>query len=262
MDHIYASDHIFKDFILEKLWVRSAIHMIQGKIGFKVFVKRLGILLSNRMTRIDEIMEFDKNHNIPSTFFFGMDNALGMSYSINKAEPFIKKVVNNGFDAGVHGVDYRTQEGINKEYATFSGISGMSSFGIRNHYVRFNDDTFNKMSKAGYLFDSTDFNKNHIEYKKPYRVGKMWEFPLTIMDGYICFPGKTQEGIENTYKAIEKADRRGLPYCTILFHDYQFEEKYYPDMKLWYEKTIEFCEKKGYEFISYRDAIKELEENE
>ena len=44
--------------------------------------------------------------------------------------------------------------------------------------------------------------------------------------------------------------------------DYQFDEKKYPELKIWYEQTIKFCEDNGYSFISYDDAIKELEENE
>ena len=50
-----------------------------------------------------------------------------------------------------------------------------------------------------------------------------------------------------------------MPYCTILFHDYQFDEHFDPDMKHWYEETIRFCKDHGFEFISYRDAIRELE---
>ena len=53
-----------------------------------------------------------------------------------------------------------------------------------------------------------------------------------------------------------------MPYCTILFHDYQFDDRYDPQLKRWYEETVRYCEECGYEFISYRDAIKELEAGE
>ncbi|MBQ5907324.1 MAG: hypothetical protein IIW80_04620 [Treponema sp.] len=71
------------------------------------------------MHRIPEVMEFDKLHGIPSVFFFGMDNVLGMSYSEKKAKPVIKMVMDNGFVTGVHGCDYQNQVNMQKEYDSF-----------------------------------------------------------------------------------------------------------------------------------------------
>lgn len=259
VDHLDATDHLTKDLILPKLWVRSFLHLCAGKISFRTFWYRLTILFHNRMNRTEEVMEFDKANGVPSVFFFGMDNVLGMSYSRQKAEPVIKKVLEMGFDAGVHGADYQNAEKIKAEHDTFAALSGTVSFGIRNHYVRFDGETFGKMEQAGYLYDSTWFNKEHLELRAPYKVGQMWEFPLHIMDGYICFPGKVEDGIANTKSAIRQAEAEGMPYCTILFHDYQFDDRFDPQQKRWYEETIRFCREQGYEFISYRDAIKELE---
>ena len=263
VDHLYASDHIFKDLILEKLWVRSFLHLCNGKIGVKTFWHRITLLFHNRMHRVDELMEFDHQHGIPSVFFFGMDNVLGMSYSKEKAAPVIKRVLENGFAVGVHGVDYLDVLKMQAEHDAFAEISGQKQFGVRNHYVRFDGETFQKMDEVGYLFDSTWFNKKELEIRAPYKVGKLWEFPLHIMDGYICTVGKVRKSIDDTKKAIQLADKMGMPYCTILFHDYQFDDRNNPQMKQWYTDVVSFCEEQGYEFISYRDAISEMEnENE
>ena len=259
VDHLDATDHLFRDMILEKLWVRSFIHLCKKKISFKTFWHRLTLLFHNRMNRIDEVMTFDRAHGIPSVFFFGMDHALGMSYPRKKAEAMIRHVKENGFDAGVHGVDYQDADKMKAEHDAFADLSAMQHFGIRNHYVRFDEDTFEKLNHAGYLFDSTWFNKQELDIRPPYRVGKMWEFPLHIMDGYICPQGELEQGLKNTFEAIRKADSLGMPYCTILFHDYQYDEGFDPKMKRWYEETVRFCEEQHYEFISYRDAIMELE---
>lgn len=262
VDHLYATDHLFRDLILEKLWVRSFLHLCQRKISFKTFLYRLTVLFHNRMHRLDEVMEFDRANGVPSVFFFGMDKVLGMSYTREKAAPIIKHVMAQGFDVGVHGVDFENAEKIKEEHDGFQKISGLSAFGLRNHYVRFNDSTFEKMEQAGYLFDSTWFNKKELEIRAPYKVGNMWEFPLHIMEGYICAPGKLEQGLQDTFAAIRKAEELGMPYCTILFHEYQFDDRFDPQLKQWYEQTILFCKKQGYEFISYRDAIKELECNQ
>ncbi len=259
VDHLFATDHVLKDLILEKLWVRSAVHLCKKKISFQTFWYRLTLLFHNRMHRIYEIMEFDHKNEIPSVFFFGMDNTLGMSYSRKKAAPIIRQVMEQGFDVGVHGVSYRSAEAMRREYDAFQTLSGLKSFGLRNHYVQFEEDTFKKMEQAGYLFDSTWFNKQKVEIRPPYRVGNMWEFPLHIMDGYICKAGNLEQGLADTFAAIQQAERMGMPYCTILFHDYQFDDKFDPEMKQWYTETIRYLKENHYEFISYRDAIEELE---
>lgn len=259
VDHIDSTDHFFRDLILEKMVIRSFIQFFGGKISASTLLYRLSVPFRKRMNRIDEVMTFDKEHGIPSVFFFGMSNVLGMSYTKKKAKSYIDLVISNGFDAGVHGCEYIDRSLIKEEHDSFRNISGIDSFGIRNHYVRFDDETFKKMNSVGYLFDSTYFNKSNTELIKPYKVGNMWEFPLHIMDGYVCEQGKLEEGIQKTHRLIDEAEERELPYLTILFHDYQFDTRFDPQRKHWYEETIDYCCKKGFEFISYRDAIKELE---
>lgn len=259
VDHLYPADHFFTDLILEKMWVRSFLQLCKGKIGWKTFGYRLTLPFRKRMNCIDEVMAFDRANGVKSVFFFGMDKLLGMSYDRETAAPMIRHVLENGFDAGVHGVDYQDPEAIRGEHDAFAALSGMEYFGVRNHYVRFDEETFGKMDRAGYLFDSTWFNKKQVELRPPYKVGAMWEFPLHIMDTYICHPGQVDAGIAQTKQVIRQAEQMGMPYCTILFHDYQFHDGQDPQMKRWYMETIAFCRENQYEFISYRDAIRELE---
>ncbi len=148
VDHLYASEHIFKDLFIEKLWIRSVMHFLKSKISIKTMLYRLGMpLVHNRMNRIDELMAFDKQHNISATYFFGMRNGLGLSYSQKSVHDWIKKVYENGFDVGVHGIDYSDYEKMQREHDDFEKMLDVCSFGIRNHYVRYDDDTFQKMSR-------------------------------------------------------------------------------------------------------------------
>ncbi len=260
VDHLDALDHLTRDLILPKLWARSLIQLCQGKISLKTFWYRLTIFFHNRMNRTEEVMAFDRENGVPSVFFFGMDSVLGMSYPQKKAKTVIHRVLEAGFDAGVHGADYQRMKKMQQEHDDFAALSGTEVFGIRTHYVRFDMDTFEKMNMAGYLFDSSWFNKEQLEFRAPYRVGNMWEFPLHIMDSYICHPGTLEADLQATYAAVRKAEAMGMPYCTILFHDNQYDDRFDPQMKQWYEGTIHWLREQGYTFISYRDAIKELEE--
>jgi hypothetical protein len=260
VDHIYPSDHIFKDLIFPKLWVRSIIELVQGKISFQTCYYRLISIFAKRLNRIPEIIEFDRKYNIPSTFFFGMDNLHGMSYKKSTAAPWIKFVLEKGFDAGVHGVEFENINKMQNEFNDFQAISNLSSFGIRIHYIRYKDNTFNKMADIGYFFDTSEFNKREIELKPSYKIGNMWEFPLHIMDGYVM-KDKLETAKEQTIETLDKAINKGLEYFTFLFHDYMFNEKTYPEQKAYYEWFVDYCISQNLEFISYREAIDELERN-
>ena len=258
VDHLYPSDHIFTDLIFPKLWIRSFKELIKGKISFQTFYYRLISIFEKRLNRIPEIIEFDKKFNIPSVFFFGMDNILGMSYKKNKATPWIRFILEKGFDAGVHGVEFENVNKMNDEFNNFQAISNLSSFGIRTHYVRYNNQTLQKLSNIGYLFDSSEFNKTFIELKSPYKIGNMWEFPLYIMDGYVI-KDKLVIAKELTIKTLDEAKFKGIEYFTFLFHDYMYNEKTYPIQKTYYEWFINYCKSQYIEFVSYKTAIDELE---
>lgn len=232
--------------------------MFKGEISLSVYYYRLISCFQKRLHRIPEIIDFDRSHNIPSVFFFGMANALGLSYKRKECIPWLKYVLDNGFDAGVHGIEYRDPVKMLKEYLDFKNISGLENFGIRTHYVRYNDTTFSKLAKTGYLFDTSEFNKNQITIKKPYKIGLMWEFPLFLMDGYVL-KGKLEHAKMITMEALSKASSDHAEYFTFLFHDYLFNNHTYPKYKEYYEWFITYCTDNHYEFISYRSAINNLE---
>lgn len=259
VDHLYTSDHYLRDLIVEKLIVRSFLQLLKKRIDLHTFISRVGMVFSNKMNNIGELVHFDTLNQIPSTFFFGMSNGMGMSYSRKRAVRFIQMVLKSGLDVGVHGIEFELENEMANEYKSFENMVGDIRFGVRNHYVRFNMETFEKMERVGYLFDSTRFNKKEIELLNPYKVGKMWEFPLHIMDAYICNTGDYREDLRQTIKIIEKADQVGIRYLTILFHDDEFNHDVYPEEYDWYINLIDYFKRNGYEFISYKNAIEELE---
>ena len=257
VDHLYPSDH-FKDLIFPKLWIRSFGQLLKGEITFKTFLYRLMSIFNKRLNRIPEIVAFDKKHNIPTTFFFGMDKGLGMSYQAVKAEKWIKFVLENGMDAGVHGIDFKCPQNIQKEFDLFKQLSGLSEFGIRTHYVRYDSDTFKKFAETGYLFDCSEFNKKEIELYNVYKVDNMWEFPLHIMDDYILKKGRLDAAISTTEEILKNAQKERIEYFSFLFHDFYYNDKTYLLNKTYYEWFVDFCERNNYSFISYHSAVKEL----
>ena len=223
VDHLHPSEHFFKDLFFPKLWIRSLWELFKGQIGFKLFINRLLLVFDNRLNRIEELCEYDLRNGVRATYFFGMDNALGMSYKKEKALPYIRYVEEKGFDIGVHGCKYDDLEAIRSEHDAFIVLTGKTSFGIRNHYVRYNEHTFRYMSEAGYLFDTTEFNKTALVYKSPYKVGEMWEFPLAIMDVYVLHHN-LQETQKRVMAFIDQVNGIKDSYLSILLHDTFFND--------------------------------------
>ena len=130
VDHLFRDDH-YRDLIYPKLWVRSTLEVIKREYGANEWLHRMGNPFKHVRHRIEEVMAFDKAHNIQSSFFFGMDNGLGMNYSKEKACEVIRHVDKAGFDVGVHGISYTEYGKMQKEYDDFARIIGRKDFGIR-----------------------------------------------------------------------------------------------------------------------------------
>ena len=259
VDHLFARDHWFRDLHYPKLWVRSTLELLKREITGKEWWLRCTSCFRKNRHNLDALMDFDEAHGIPSTFFFGMNQGLGMSYKPEEAAPVIKRVHERGFAVGVHGIEYRDPAGMKKEYDTFKQVTGIEPCGIRMHYVRFDENTFKKLSNIGYAFDTTEFDKqNNGTRKDPYKVGTMWEFPLSIMDGYL--PNHFEKMRENTIHLLSECEKKKLEYVVLLFHDLYFCDDFH-DLFHWYKWIVEWMKReKKYSFASFDEIIKTMEE--
>lgn len=254
VDHITVWEHV-DDLVLPKHVVRSMVEFLLGKVTFKDFMSRGKELLFNKWQNLEELMSFDRENNIPSTFFMAVANGKGLSYSIKDAEYWINKIANNGFNVGLHGIAYDNSENIRTEYEVFKKISGVQKFGIRMHYLRMADNTLALLGKIGYLFDSTIFKPENC-----FKENGLWEFPLHIMDCTI-FCGSRPYQVLNLEQAKEKTKRiidtlasRGIKYFTVLFHDRYFCDAY-SSWRDWYVWLIRHFKKNGVEFVGYLQAV-------
>lgn len=258
VDHITVWEHK-KDLIIPKFIVRSSIELVTGRIGFTGYFLRFKELVENKYQNLEELIGFDKENKVPSTFFIAVNKGLGLSYSLDNAKYWTEKIVEEGFDAGVHGIAFNNYDDIKDEYDTFRNLSGLKKFGIRIHYVRNSEDTLKFLDKASYIFDST-----LCKLENPFKTGNLWEFPLHIMDGYLfCKNSKWQnqtleQGKDKTKRIIEEAYKKGIKYLTILFHDRYFSDSF-RSWKDWYIWAVSYLKNRGFEFTTYREAIQELE---
>ena len=256
VDHLYSCDHWFRDLFFPKLWIRESLNLLKNRITAKEWFSRCTSCFSKKINYIPELLEFDLKNGVPSTFFFGMSQGLGMSYRPEEAREMIQFVRNHGFSVGVHGICYDSQQGIQKEKNTFKELMGFEPDGIRMHYVRFNENTFRYLDEAGYGFDSTEFDKTiGCSILDPYLIEKMWEFPVCVMDTYL--PYNFEEAKHITLQRLKDAETKGCQWFTVLMHDVNYCDAY-GAYKKWYEWFIHYCAEQGFEMKSFIDAINEL----
>ena len=127
------------------------------------------------------------------------------------------------------------------------------------HYLRNNENTLEYLNNSGYVFDSTLY-----KLQNPFKIGNLWEFPLHIMDVYLFnknsrWQNQTLEQVKDEAKRkIEEAYKKDIKYFTILFHSRSFNNRFI-SWKNWYIWIISYLKNNRFEFINYREAIRELE---
>ena len=260
VDHITFCEHK-KDMLIPKFVIRNLLEFACRHISLIEILERFKSIINNKWHNLDELMAFNKANNIPSTFFLAVSNGRGLSYSLRDSEFWIRKILQEGFDVGVHGIAFDNYEDIKKEYDLFKTISGLELFGIRMHYLSNSDNTLDYLSKVGYAFDTTLYN-----FDNPYKVNNLWEFPLFIMDVYIIRKNSSlqnqslEQAKEATIKIIDDVYKNDIRYLTVNLHDRFFNDRF-KIWKEWYIWLIDYLKNNKFEFIGYHDAIKELEEH-
>jgi hypothetical protein len=255
IDHFYWSDHFFKDLFIPKYIFKNTLFFLRGQIPLSLFWARLSSFSSNRFSRLKELVEFNKNQGIPSTFFMGVNNALNLSYSQKTARFVASFLKESGLPLHLHGIAYNQLEKMKEEQEKFRGIVPTAQEkGIRMHYLRNSVDTLNYIARLGYDFDSTLY-----ELKKPFLVANTVEFPVSMMEVYMMQYNDTDfEKIKIlTEQRIAKAMKLGLEYFTVIFHDHHFSDSF-PIHKKWYEWLILHFKERNFEFTDFIHASREV----
>lgn len=254
VDHLSIHEHWLKDLFIWKFLFKAILYTMAGRLSFRVGLRRLCALISRRFNNINEVMTVDRQFGVTSTFFVGMRNGLGMSYSLDAAKKTVRRIQREGFTVGVHGVSYNDEQLVREEYDRFAAIVGKDHiFGVRNHYLRFNSKTPVLQSEVGYQFDSSDYG-----IKAPYRVNGFIEFPVCLMDSYLLRDCRNdlEDVKKRTLEAFQEGEKRGLPYFTIIFHDVYFSDLF-PEHQAWYRWLVQYvCD--HYEVTDFAHAVEEM----
>jgi len=261
IDTLTIFEH-YKDLIIPKHIIRSLIEMINGGITLKEVGYRVSEFMVNRNNYIEDIIAFNEKMKVPTTFFIGVNNGLGLSYSTAQAEKWINLLQSSGCNVGVHAIHYDNLEKIISEHNGFQSISKQDRFGVRTHYLRMTEKTLEFFDKAEYIFDSSFY-----ALQDPFKIGSLIEFPLHIMDTRILNKNSNwktlslKEAQNYSISIINQVREKDLKYLTVLFHDRYFSHGF-QKWKDWYQWLIEYVKDEKIGFVDYFSAIEELQNHE
>ena len=220
VDHLSVTEHVFADLYIPKLILRNHLELFSRSINLEEYILRWRSIFANKIHHIEELVKFDKQNNIPSTFFFGVNNGKSLNYSINEAKKWIEYVERNGLATGVHGINFKKLDIMKNEFDKFKLITFKKIIGIRMHYLRHDHETHKKLSSIGYSYDASVFNK-----KLPFVNNGILCFPTHIIDAYEVYNGQKwlrnsfEKIKENTKLKIDNFIEHEIDFLSILSHD-------------------------------------------
>ncbi|UCG42179.1 MAG: hypothetical protein JSU73_09905 [candidate division WOR-3 bacterium] len=266
VDHLTAWEHV-RDLIIPKFVARFGVEWVLGYTKWRELMLALRSLWTDSWQHIEELMDFDEAHGVPSTFFVATANGRKLCYTLTSAREWVSRIRSRGFDVGVHGIEYESADKVRAELSGLREATGQDLFGIRIHNIGFSPssvllsarDVLN-LKSAGYSFSSTTFSNTG-----PWSSGDFWEFPVQLMDGHVFRVGRPWKNRtpgqmrESTIRRLNDAATRGVSHFSLLFHDGYFCD-YYQDYKEWYIWLVRYLKDECYELCGYRDALRELNE--
>lgn len=215
------------------------------------------------------ILELERTMGVKSTFFFiaGGHAKHDYPYDLDKEKKDLVELRNSGFEIGLHG-SYTSSDDLNAladEKRKLEEIGGKLS-GIRQHYLRFDKDTFTRQENAGFNYDSTLYYADALGFRGglahpffPYNhitqeTMNILEIPLTVMDKTLLDykkmdAEKALNDIEKIIKAVEK--HNGL--LTLLWHNEMFDDVGFPGWRTLYERILINLKERGAWIVKAED---------
>jgi len=236
----------------------------------------LSLIERDQYWTFNDFIEIEQSYNIRSTVFFLNETiklnvlkpgsyklALGR-YRITdkKIVDIIKWLDGNGWEIGVHGSynSYRDKELLATEKNVLENILGHPIIGIRQHYLKLNDNTWKYQKELGLQYDSSWGYTDSIGYKDekflPFHPfnDEFTVFPLVIMD--TCFMETKNKWIEFE-KNLKICEAKGA-VLVINFHQHVFNKYDFPGFKEAYIDIIQKLKNMNANFLTIAEAYKRI----
>lgn len=216
----------------------------------------------NPYWQFDKLIELEKKYNFKSSFFFcaGKRHNLDPNYSIRERRIInvIRLLKKRGNEVGMHAsyLAYDNKEMMKSEKMELSKLVG-NKIGTRTHFLRFKvPGTFVLEDKLDFYYDSSLGYSTNTGYRSgfcwaynPYAIGsekelRIFELPLSIMDGALFCEHKTANGAFRSLKGIFHNIEEFNGVIVIDWHQRVFNEKYFRGWSAVYQRCLEYFKKK------------------
>ncbi len=202
------------------------------------------IHIKNPYYNIPDIMSLEEKFGVRTTFFFRTvyENGNYLDY-----EDDIRSLIKGGWEVGLHS-DPSSVEDIHKlqeEKTLLENLTREKILANRVHYLKINSELPQKLQSLGFVYDSSVKKfKDRIEQEDMnyYKVDKLIEFPITLMDAYLFTYMKVEENdiIDVFDQMLEMGKTASLKndfnIISVLWHDNVLKMK----GGRMYEKILEY----------------------
>jgi peptidoglycan/xylan/chitin deacetylase (PgdA/CDA1 family) len=216
-------------------------HIIARKDRFNKEILE-NIQTKNPYYNIPHYMAIEDKFDVRSTFFF---RTIYENGDYRDYEDDIRALIDGGWEVGLHcdpssidNIDRICEEKGKLEILTKNIIKSN-----RVHYMAFNRDLPRKLQKLGFVYDSSirnskdRINKDEMGYSV---IGKLIEFPVTLMDAYMfTFMKLKEDQIIPTFESTLNYSRSlggDFNIITVIWHDNVLQMK----GGRMYEKILEY----------------------
>lgn len=226
-----------------------------------------------------DIIKIEEEYGVRSTFFildetipFKLFDKKNWQLSLGRykiSNPKLREAVQfldkNGWEIGVHGsyLSYNNEELLKKEKQNIEEIIGHEIIGSRQHYLNWDETTWNIHKACGFKYDSTwglsediGFREHKIKPFKPFN-DYFTEIPLIVMDVPFIPKADKWERIVEIINKVEEED--GI--FVINWHQRVYKEKEFPGYLSSYHRIIKMCKDRGAEFKTMGEFYHDLEKD-
>jgi hypothetical protein len=118
------------------------------------------------------------------------------SYDAADLTAQFQKLQSAGKEIGVHGIDaWRDATAGHTEREIISKLTGATEFGVRMHWLYFDEQSHLELERGGFTYDSTVGYNDTVGYRagtsqvfKPLTTEKLFELPMHVMDTALFYP--------------------------------------------------------------------------
>ena len=264
VDRVKKTFQFFTHFLknLKKMNLESAIYQMKS------------LFQKSHYWNFEKIIKIEGDLGLKSTFFFLNEtypfHLLKISswrLSLGHYDLFeptlqmtIRELDSQGWEIGLHGsyLSFKDLDLLKKEKSDLEGILGHPVYGVRQHYLNLDRQTWSRQAEAGFLYDAsfgfTDdigFKENRFHPFKPISNRHFYVMPLALMDGCIM---RKRNPYAEAIQVINLAEEKRA--CLVLnWHQERFNEKEFPGWMDLYLRLIEECRARKAQFTTVGEYI-------